>query len=937
MVSILNQINFRKRKSEISQLKTRNKNGGQIMVKTHFIPGYTPAHSALVWGRAVATSLKLSPLQRGNLLSLLTAEKLPAGLRHETKAGETRLAMEPDGFAQTLRSQLGLFVSTATVEGMISHLSPEVPTLFPLASNTWVFLPCTQAFQPYLLGAQPDIVKVIPASLWKSLAGICITDPNFVGRMEPSFPVFKNLVSIVFANQPVPFIGTAAEIERIRQIVDLELFGLSAETFKTIIASLPGYTGEAAEQLALEQAFLGIRPGFKPWDNGTTPHLPLSAYLQLLTFEQTANPSIIRTGTNTLQVSDQYGEYPVELGKSQPQPVIAMPRENLPEAPFTGIPDNSVYMVSTGNGMVPGITVCFIIKVNGKSILVETPAYADHYLAELGLKLIDFDYVYVSHHHHDHDSVAQLLPRFQSTHPELIMSPFTAEASRQKSAATIGTSPDMVYAGLKQLPVYPGNPLIIGKGKKKVKLEVINGFHSVLSTMLAVYSSSDSGKTWEKEVVYTGDTLGPRGLAQAVEAGVISQERMDDILNFVKDAKVVVVDAGANIIHSEPDEVITEWQPHVSGVLKIIHNVFEDVQKAKIRKVDLAGLGENQADAWQDLIDKGYIVEVMGTGILTPAFTGKRNEFSLSDTSVKPLEEQIFQVLKQALDTALEAGAKLGLSGEIIPISSLNTSVSILSQVPLLQGLEPTTILKLAQGASVRWAKRGTTLIETGDTSDDRFFVIRKGTVEVLFTDAEGQERKVILGPGQIFGERRVLLGVPANATVRSLSGCELLILTSQQYENLSPKERLMVSFNLTKIEEMRPIIQAAFPRATPEIISYLISAAKETRFDFGDYILTEGDPDVDALYIIADGNIKVWQTIDGQKVLVAERGKGEIIGETGIITGQPRNADCVVDSFMVTALRISAKVIDDLRKLYPGIDLSLKQIAEERRRQASD
>jgi|GEM_PF-2307330 len=903
------------------------------MTKTHLIPGYSPTHSALVWGRAVASSLKLSPLQRGKLLSLLIADNLPAGLHKETRAGELCLAMESDAFAQTLRSQLGIFISGSAVEDMTQHLSSDIPTLFPLASNTWVFLPCTQAFQPYLLSAQPDIVKVVPASLWKSLAGICITDPNFVGRLEPSFPVFKNLVNIVFTKKPVPFIGTQAEIENVRQIVNSELFGLPVETIRIIIASLSGYTGESAEQLALELAYLGIRPGFKPWDNGITPLLPLSAYLHLLTFEQTVNPHIIRISSNAFQVRDQYGEYPVELGNNQPQPVIAMPRENLPEAPFSGIPDNSVYMISTGNGMAPSITVCFIIKVNNQSILVEIPAYADHYLAELGLKLTDFDYVYVSHHHHDHDSTAQLLPHFQFDQPALIMSPFTAYASNHKSAAAIGASPETVYAGLRLLSVYPGKPLILGKGKKRAKLEVGDGFHAVHSTMLAVYSSSDGGKTWEKEVVYTGDTLGPRGLAKAVRDGVITQERMDAILNFVKDAKVVVIDAGANIIHSEPDEVIKEWQPYVAGILKIIHNVFEDVQKAKVRKTDLAALDENQAAAWQALIDKGYMIEIMGTGILTPAFTGKRDGFNLSDTSIQPLEEQIFQILNRALEVALEAGAKLGFSGEIIPISSLNTSLSILSQVPLLQGLEPTTILKLAQGASIEWKKRGTTLIETGDTRDDRFFVIRKGTVEVLFTDSEGQERKIILGPGQIFGERRVLLGVPANATVRSLSGCELLVLTKQQYERLSPSERNRIMGNLIKTEEMRPIIQSAFPHASPEIINYLINAAQEARFNFSDYVLTEGDADVDALYIIADGSIKVWQTIDSQKVLVAERGKGDIIGETGILTGQPRNADCVVDSFMAITFKISAKVIEDLRRLYPGIDLSLKQLMEQRRK----
>lgn len=899
----------------------------------HYIPGQTPMHSALVWGRAVAQSLKFSPLQSGKLLSLLIADQLPPGLIKDSIGGKESFAVEPDLFARTLRAQFGCLTTSASVDGMAKNLKPDIPTLFPLASTTWVFLPCTQAFQPYLLGAQPDIVKVVPASLWKSLAGICVTDPNFVGRMEPSFPVFKNLASIVFAKKPVTFIGAAAEIERIRQIVDLELFDLSTDTLRTIIASLPGYTGISAEQMELEHEFLGIRPGFKPYDNGTTPLLPLSAYLRLITFEQTNNPKIIRTAKNQFLVTDDFGEYPVDLADTRPQSVIAMSKEDLPEAPFSGIPDNSVYMVSTGNGMVPGITVCFIVKVNGMSILIEAPAYADHYLGELGLKLTNFDYVHISHHHHDHDSLGMLLPQFQSKRPTLIMSPFTSYASISKAALSIGNiSPTEVKASLNQLNIYPGKPIILEKDGKKIKLEVLDGFHSVRSTMLAVYSWDDNSQTWVKEVVYTGDTLGPRGLAQAVKAGVISQERMDEIINFVKDAKVVVIDTGGNIIHPEPEEIIQEWQPHVTGIIKLIHNVVEDVKKGKIKKAELASLAENQDLAWKALIEKGYMVEVMGTGVLTPSFTGKREDFSLGQTAVLAHEDALFKILETAHNIALEAAGKMGVSGEIIPLNSLELSVATIQQVPLMQGLSPSTVLKLAQGANIVWAKRGTTLIETGDTSDDRFFIVRKGTVEVLINDSEGNERKIILGSGQMFGERRVLLGTPANATVRSLSGCELLVLTRQQYEKLTQSERIAMLGNVLKTERLRPILQTAFPQAPIEVINYLIMAAHERQYQFGNYIITEGSKELDKMFIIVGGEISVWQTIEGQKVKVAQIGPNEHIGETGIITGKPRNADCVVDSMFANVLAISAGAIESLRRTYPLVDLTLKQVIEQRK-----
>ena len=73
-------------------------------------------------------------------------------------------------------------------------------------------------------------------------------------------------------------------------------------------------------------------------------------------------------------------------------------------------------------------------------------------------------------------------------------------------------------------------------------------------------------------------------------------------------------------------------------------------------------------------------------------------------------------------------------------------------------------------------------------------------------------------------------------------------------------------------------------------------SVARRTRREFpaGAVLMHEGDPS-DCVHYLLSGRVRVERRSgNGRQVTVAELDAGEVVGEMGVITGQPRNATVV-------------------------------------------
>ncbi|RAU22830.1 hypothetical protein CU669_05430 [Paramagnetospirillum kuznetsovii] len=97
----------------------------------------------------------------------------------------------------------------------------------------------------------------------------------------------------------------------------------------------------------------------------------------------------------------------------------------------------------------------------------------------------------------------------------------------------------------------------------------------------------------------------------------------------------------------------------------------------------------------------------------------------------------------------------------------------------LLNGIADTADDKDEEGRkTLTRLDAGDFLFKEGDPSDDTFFVLESGLVQVLKADPSGNEMFLDLTqPGQLIGEMAVIDRLPRMATVRAIEPCQLLII----------------------------------------------------------------------------------------------------------------------------------------------------------------
>ncbi|XP_045785295.1 cGMP-dependent protein kinase, isozyme 1-like isoform X2 [Maniola jurtina] len=113
-------------------------------------------------------------------------------------------------------------------------------------------------------------------------------------------------------------------------------------------------------------------------------------------------------------------------------------------------------------------------------------------------------------------------------------------------------------------------------------------------------------------------------------------------------------------------------------------------------------------------------------------------------------------------------------------------NVRFLSSVPLLQGIHPIELTKIADFLKREFFLEGTAVVRQGDRGD-KFYIIRGGEVVVTKREEDGSERRVgSLGRGDYFGEQALLHEDRRLATVTALhKGVECLTLERSHFTEL--------------------------------------------------------------------------------------------------------------------------------------------------------
>ncbi len=107
-----------------------------------------------------------------------------------------------------------------------------------------------------------------------------------------------------------------------------------------------------------------------------------------------------------------------------------------------------------------------------------------------------------------------------------------------------------------------------------------------------------------------------------------------------------------------------------------------------------------------------------------------------------------------------------------------------LKQCDVFSHLSTSTLTNIAEEMETESHPAGTVLIRQGDEGD-KFYLIKKGVVDVIVNQGKPEEAKAAtLSKGQFFGETALLTGAPRNATVVAVEEAELYTLDKPHFQS---------------------------------------------------------------------------------------------------------------------------------------------------------
>jgi energy-coupling factor transporter ATP-binding protein EcfA2 len=135
-------------------------------------------------------------------------------------------------------------------------------------------------------------------------------------------------------------------------------------------------------------------------------------------------------------------------------------------------------------------------------------------------------------------------------------------------------------------------------------------------------------------------------------------------------------------------------------------------------------------------------------------------------------------------------------------------AMSVLQDVPFLQGLEPSTVKLLAYAGDQQHYRAGEIVFREGDEGETACFILDGDAVVSV---GMGPARQVVghLGPGSVVGEIALLLDSPRTATVTADTKLTVLALSRELFVDLMRKdEELGISVMRSLAERLAATMQ---------------------------------------------------------------------------------------------------------------------------------
>lgn len=223
------------------------------------------------------------------------------------------------------------------------------------------------------------------------------------------------------------------------------------------------------------------------------------------------------------------------------------------------------------------------------------------------------------------------------------------------------------------------------------------------------------------------------------------------------------------------------------------------------------------------------------------------------------------------------------------------------------------------------------TLFRAGEDDDDVFVVV-DGTLDVIHATPEGDLVVATLEANEVVGEITAVVGGRRTATVRAGdSGAQVRQLSADEYaawlEERPDEGRRIARQARDRIDRTRVarVLSELIGPDHRQVIEDVTNQLEWTRLDAGQVLFRQGEI-ADAAYIVVTGRLRITAEADdskGHSAVDTSIGRGDIVGELGIIEQAPRSATAVATRD-TTLARLSESTFAALTAKHPRLMLQV-------------
>lgn len=252
--------------------------------------------------------------------------------------------------------------------------------------------------------------------------------------------------------------------------------------------------------------------------------------------------------------------------------------------------------------------------------------------------------------------------------------------------------------------------------------------------------------------------------------------------------------------------------------------------------------------------------------------------------------------------------------------------------IPLFSELPRDAFAEVLRGLRLQRARPGDNILEQGDEGTS-FFVLARGTVDVIRAQEGNETVLAQLHDGAIFGEMALVSAQPRNATIRARTDADLFEFDRATLESAAA--------------EVSAIAQALQTFTRERLLNNLVSTSplfrpleKNQRWDLvrrfqaheveaGTDLIHEGH-EGRGLFVLLDGHADVWKRDGDEKVLLATLGPGDVFGEISLLLDEPTTAT-VTAAGRATVLVLTKELFRKLIEHVDGIRTYIEDLGDQR------